>query len=92
MHAGLKNEFTEDEKCHNLMRWLTSTKLCLVNSSFRCEMDESICHLRDVWLIIFTSIIFTEIPVLNANSADPDQLLSSLASDLGQHCLPKPLL
>ena len=22
MHARLKNEFTEDEKCHNLMRWL----------------------------------------------------------------------
>ena len=21
-HARLKNEFTEDEKCHNLMRWL----------------------------------------------------------------------
>ena len=21
-HACLKNEFTEDEKCHNLMRWL----------------------------------------------------------------------
>ena len=21
-HAFLKNEFTEDEKCHNLMRWL----------------------------------------------------------------------
>ena len=23
-HARLKNEFTEDEKCHNLMIWLTS--------------------------------------------------------------------
>ena len=23
-HACLKNEFTEDEKCHNLMRWLIS--------------------------------------------------------------------
>ena len=22
MHARLKNEFTEDEKCHNFMRWL----------------------------------------------------------------------
>ena len=21
-HAGLKNEFTEDEKCHNLITWL----------------------------------------------------------------------
>ena len=26
-HARLKNEFTEEEKCHNLMRWL--------NCSFR---------------------------------------------------------
>ena len=23
-HACLKNEFTEDEKCHNLMRWLNA--------------------------------------------------------------------
>ena len=23
-HAYLKNEFTEDKKCHNLMRWLIS--------------------------------------------------------------------
>ena len=22
MHARLKNEFTEDDKCHNLMSWL----------------------------------------------------------------------
>ena len=22
VHARLKNEFTEDEKCHNLMSWL----------------------------------------------------------------------
>ena len=22
-HVRLKNEFTEDEKCHNLMSWLT---------------------------------------------------------------------
>ena len=29
-HARLKNEFTEDKKCHNLMRWLnfTCNKLC----------------------------------------------------------------
>ena len=28
-----------------------------------------------------------EIPVLNANSADPDQMPNSVASDLGLHCL-----
>ena len=25
-HMCLKNEFTEDEKCHNLMRWLKNKK------------------------------------------------------------------
>ena len=27
-------------------------------------------------------------PVINANSADPDQMQHSAASDLGQHCSP----
>ena len=27
-------------------------------------------------------------PVINANSEDPDQMLRSAVSDLGQHCLP----
>ena len=31
---------------------------------------------------------FIEIPVLNANSVDPDQMLHSVASDLGLHWLP----
>ena len=34
---------------------------------------------------------FTEIPVLNANSVDPDQTPRSAASDLGLHCLPMSL-
>ena len=29
-----------------------------------------------------------EIPVFNANSADPDQMPHSVESDLGLHCLP----
>ena len=31
-HARLKNEFTEDKKCHNLIRWLklSSVRLCCV--------------------------------------------------------------
>ena len=33
-----------------------------------------------------------EIPVLDANSVDPDQTPRSAASDLGLHCLPVPLL
>ena len=34
---------------------------------------------------------FTEIPVLNANSIDPDQAPRSVASDLGLYCLPMSL-
>ena len=34
MHAHLKNEFTEDEKCHNFMSWLNYlTHLCLTSQS-----------------------------------------------------------
>ena len=33
-----------------------------------------------------------EIPVLNANSVNPDQTLRSVASDLGLDCLPVSLL
>ena len=31
---------------------------------------------------------FIEMPVINANSVDPDQMPLSAASDLGLHCLP----
>ena len=34
---------------------------------------------------------FTEIPVLRANRADPNQTPRSVASDLGPHCLPRQL-
>ena len=33
-------------------------------------------------------ICFIEIPVINANSVDPDQMPHSAASELGLHCLP----
>ena len=35
---------------------------------------------------------FLEIPICNASTVDPDQALRSVASDLGQHCLPMSLL
>ena len=35
---------------------------------------------------------FIEIPVFNANSADPDQTPQNMASILGLHCLPTALL
>ena len=31
--------------------------------------------------------VYMEIPVLNASSVDPDQMLRSVASDLDLHCL-----
>ena len=37
------------------------------------------------FLIVLSSII--EIPVLNANSVDPDQTPRSVASELGLYCL-----
>ena len=37
----------------------------------------------------FLSLLcFIEIPVTNANSVDSDQMLHSVASDLGLHCSP----
>ena len=34
---------------------------------------------------------FTEIPVINANSVNPDQMLHSAASNLGLRCMPDTL-
>ena len=42
------------------------------------------------WFIIVLSLII-EIPVLNANSVDPDQTPHSEASDLGLHCWQGPI-
>ena len=40
--ADLKNEFTEDEKCHNLMRWL------------KYKLENDFLTLYCTWQIIFT--------------------------------------
>ena len=37
---------------------------------------------------LFLFLFTVEIPILNANSVDPDQTPRSAASDLGLHCLP----
>ena len=42
------------------------------------------------WFLFF--LYFIELPVLNANSVNPDQASRSAASDLGLHCLPTPFL
>ena len=39
----------------------------------------------------FLLLCFVEIPLLNANCVDPDQMPYSAASDLGLHCLPMSL-
>ena len=55
--------------------------------SYLSSLDEPISIIRNVWLV-FLSLFFIYIPVLNANSVDPDQTPRSAASDLGLHCLP----
>ena len=42
--------------------------------------------------MFFYYCVFTEIPVLNANSVGPNQKPRSAASDLGLHCSQMPLL
>ena len=48
--------------------------------------------LKSCCCFFFLLPCFIEIPVFNANSADPDQMSHSAASDLGLHCLPMSLL
>ena len=54
-HACLKNEFTEDEKCHNLMRWLIMyTNLCCMSLLTRGPLvlyrsPECIGHAEQAW-------------------------------------------
>ena len=50
------------------------------------SLDRSI---SDKFLLL---LWFTEIPVFNSNSVDPDQTPRALMSDLGLHCLPMSLL
>ena len=52
------------------------------------SLDQSISSLRGVsgqFLLLPYSI---EMPVINANSIDPDQTPRTAASGLGLHCLP----
>ena len=37
-HARLKNEFTEDEKCHNLMKWLISCSFISSCWEYNCSV------------------------------------------------------
>ena len=51
------------------------------------SFDQSISGLRGVWSVFITPC-FIKMPVINANSVDPDQTPRSTTSDLGLHCLP----
>ena len=50
------------------------------------SLYQSISSLRGVWSVLIITM-FIEMPVVNANSVDPDQTPRSAASDLGLHCL-----
>ena len=66
-HAYLKNEFTEDKKCQNLMswliifiiivRWLLFARICIVVSSIFTNWSSSFQILR-VSGVLFHYIIF----------------------------------
>ena len=51
------------------------------------SLNRSISNRRGFW-VIFIIPCFIEIRIFNAYSVDPDQMLHSVASDLGLHCLP----
>ena len=51
------------------------------------SLDQSISSLRGVCQFSLLSG-FIEMPVVNANNVDPDQMLRSAASDQGLQCLP----
>ena len=61
------------------------------NGFYLDSFNQSISSMRVVWLV-FLIPCFIEIPVFNASSADPDQMPSSVASDLGLNCLSMSLL
>ena len=55
------------------------------------SLDQSISNSR-VSIYFLLLLCYKEIPVVNGNSDDPDQMPHSAASDLGLPCLPVILL
>ena len=51
---------------------------------YRNSLDQPISNIRVSGL--FLLLCFKEIPVVNANSEDSDQMLHSAPYDLGLHC------
>ena len=50
-HARLKNEFTEDEKCHNLMSWLI--RQLFIRLARLCNIETSV-HMHSYYMSIVT--------------------------------------
>ena len=50
-HAGLKNEFTEDEKCHNLMTWLNLRDLQMTSLSTIHDIGEELNKKLQAYLL-----------------------------------------
>ena len=42
-HAHLKNDFTEEEKYHNLMSWLIVLILCVNAAQPSVDLDQILC-------------------------------------------------
>ena len=59
-HARLKNEFTEDEKCHNLMRWLRiySNETCLSSETGLMKNVRIIILLSNVTFFVIEVFVF----------------------------------
>ena len=79
--------------------WEVHSSECLIINLFMLSrlfysnsLYQSISNERDVWLVFIMTMFHKKNPVINANSADPDQMLQNAVSDLGLHCLPVFLL
>ena len=66
-------------------KWKCVKTHCRIASSILANWD-FICRSKGV------CFFFTEIPLFDANSVDPDQLLQFATSAMGLHCLPKSFL
>ena len=75
----------------SLFHYSDLTHLCRLDSStFTLWTDPFLIEGPSGYFLLLPC--FTEIHVLNANSADPDQTPRSVASDQSLHCLPMSLL
>ena len=76
---------------HGTFSWINRTNTTLnpfmpSGLFYLSSLDQSISILRGAWSVLIITL-FIEIPVVNANSVDPDQTPRAAASDLGLHCL-----